>query len=99
MNLCNYNLNATILGLFLIRKIYRIRISSLFNTEKYVSKGFTISDNIEYTVWFKRKIRERNFKYISILIFKNSPGNGITFYSFLMNRDRRIKIGFWKNDF
>ena len=84
-----------ILGFMPVGEIY---ISLVYVTKKYGVEGFTVGGGIECHVWVEREIRERNFKYISILIFKNSPRNGITFYSFLMNRDRKIKIGFWKKD-
>jgi len=95
MYLCNYNLNATILSLSSAREIHS---GSLYVSEKYGVEGFTIGGGTEYTVWFERKIGEKNFKYMTSIICRNStwehPLDCITFYAFGFRKKRIIRIGF-----
>jgi len=95
MNLCNYNLNATILNLLSAREIYS---RSLYVSEKYGVEGFTIGGGTEYTVWLERKIGEKNFKYMASIICRSSTWEHlldcITFYASGFGRKRIIKIGF-----
>jgi hypothetical protein len=96
MNLCNYNLNATIINFL---PAFKINVESLYVNEEYSVEDFTIRSGIEYTVWFEREIGEKNFKYMNGMICRNNsprhPFEGITCYAFgFINKEMLIKIGF-----
>jgi len=96
MNLCNYNLNATILGFL---PALKINVESLYVNENYGVEDFTIRSGIEYIVGIERKIGEKDFKYMNIIICRNNslghPFEGVTCYAFgFINKKMLMKIGF-----
>ena len=96
INLCNYNLNATILGFL---PALKINVESLYVNEDYSVEDFTIRSGIEYIVWFEREIGKKDFKYMNSTICRNNslehPFEGVTCYAFgFINKKMLMKIGF-----
>jgi len=96
MNVCNYNLNITILGFL---PAFKINVKSLYVTKKHGVEGFTVRGGIEYIVEIEREIGEKDFKYINSINCRNStwehPLDCIIFYAFgFINKKMLMKIGF-----
>ena len=92
MNVCNYNLNITILGLLPSRKI---DIESVVVGEKYDIKGFNIRGGLGYVVGIERKIGGKNFKYMTTIICRKSLfADKTCYWSRFVHKNRIIKIGF-----
>ena len=96
MNVCNYNLNITILGFL---PAFKINVKSLYVTKKHGVEGFTVRGGIEYIVEIEREIGEKDFKYINSTICRNNslehPFEGVTCYAFgFINKEMLMKIGF-----